>query len=91
MLEAQLAATPEAAGAAPEEIAAAARLAAGDLERARYLLSPTGRELRGEVETIIAATLADELSTAPWRRLLDDATKAGEEAEGAVAPVAACG
>ena len=42
--------TPEGAAAAPPEIAAAARLAAGDLERARLLLSPTGRELRAEVE-----------------------------------------
>jgi DNA polymerase-3 subunit delta' len=83
VVEARLAATPEAAGAAPEEIAAAARLAAGDLERARLLLSPTGRELRREVEAILTATLADELSGAPWRRLLDDATKAGEDAEGA--------
>src|SRR6201989_3499412 len=61
VLETQLAATAEAAGASPEEIAAAPRLAAGDLERARLLLSPTGRELRGEVEATIAATLADEL------------------------------
>jgi DNA polymerase III subunit delta' len=83
VVEAQLTSTPEAAGAAPEEIAAAARLAAGDLERARLLLSPTGRELRAEVEATIAATLADELSGAPWQRLLDRATKAGEEAEGA--------
>jgi DNA polymerase III subunit delta' len=83
VVEAQLAATPEAAGASPEQIAAASRLAAGDPERARLLLSPVGRELRGEVETILTATLADELSSAPWRRLLDDATKAGEEAEGA--------
>jgi DNA polymerase III subunit delta' len=83
VLGAQLAATPEASGASPEEIAAAARLAAGDLERARLLLSPVGRELRGEVEAIFRATLADELSGAPWRRLLDDATKAGEEAEAA--------
>ena len=62
VLEAQLAATPEAAGATPEEIAAAARLAAGDLERARLLLSPRGRELRDEVERCLAAALADELS-----------------------------
>src|ERR1700743_1309117 len=82
VLEARLAATPEAAGATPEELAAAARLAAGDLERASYLLSPTGRQLRGEVETIIGATLADELSTAPWRRLLDGGTKGCEECEG---------
>jgi DNA polymerase III subunit delta' len=83
VLEAQLAATSEAAGASPEEVTAAARLAAGDLERARLLLSPVGRELRGEVQAIVIATLADELASAPWQRLLADATKAGEEAEGA--------
>ena len=83
VLEAQLGPTPEAAGASPEEIAAAARLAAGDLERARLLLSAVGRELRAEVEACLAATLADELSSAPWRRLLARATAAGEEAEGA--------
>ncbi len=82
VLEAQLRATSEAGGASAEEVAAAARLAAGDLERARLLLSPTGRELRGEVEAILTATLADELSGAPWQRLLADATKAGEEVEG---------
>src|SRR6201996_5120713 len=83
VLEAQLAATPEAAGAAPEEIAAAARLAAGDLESARFLLSPIGRELRAEVEACLTATLADELAKAPWRRLLARATAAGDEAEAA--------
>jgi DNA polymerase-3 subunit delta' len=82
-VEAQLRETAEVAGASPEEIAAAARLAAGDLESARFLLSPIGRELRGEVEAIIAATLADELSSAPWKRLLARATAAGDEAEGA--------
>jgi DNA polymerase III subunit delta' len=83
ILEAQLTATPEGAGASPEELAAAARLAAGDLESARFLLSPTGRELRAEVEATLAATLADELSGAPWRSLLERATAAGEEAEAA--------
>jgi DNA polymerase III subunit delta' len=82
VLEADLASAPEAAGAAPEEIAAAAHLAAGDLERARLLLSPTGRELRAEVEACLAATIADELSGAPWQKLLERATAAGEEAEG---------
>src|SRR6201996_6441468 len=81
-LEAQLVGTEEGTGAAPEEIAAAAHLAAGDLERARLLLSPIGRELRTEVEAMLAATLADELSGAPWRKLLDRAAVAGEEAEG---------
>jgi DNA polymerase-3 subunit delta' len=83
VLEAELASVPEAADATPGEIAAVARLAAGDLERATLLLSTTGRELRTEVEATLAATLADQLSAAPWRRLLDRATSAGEEAEGA--------
>jgi DNA polymerase-3 subunit delta' len=83
VLEAQLAAAPEAAGASPEELAAAARLASGDLERARLLLSPTGRELRAEVEACLAAVLADELAGAPWIHLLDRATAAGDEAEAA--------
>jgi DNA polymerase-3 subunit delta' len=81
VLEAQLAGA--AAGATPEELAAAARLAAGDLERARLLLSPVGRELRTEVEATLTAVLADELSGAPWRSLLDRAGAAGEEAEAA--------
>jgi DNA polymerase-3 subunit delta' len=83
ILEARLVATAEGAGASPEELAAAARLAAGDLESARFLLSPTGRELRAEVEATLAATLADELAGAPWQRLLERATAAGEEAEAA--------
>jgi len=65
------------------EIAAAARLAAGDLERARLLLAPTGRELRAEAEACLAAVLDDELSGAPWGHLIDRAAAAGEEAEAA--------
>jgi len=87
VLEAQLVAAEEAAGASPEEIAAAARLAAGDLERARLLLSPTGRELRGVIESTLAAVLADELSGTPWARLLARATAAGEEEEAAAREV----
>ncbi len=81
-LEAPLGGTPEAAGASADEIAAAARLAAGDLERARLLLSAVGRELRAEVEACLVATLADEPSGAPWRSLLARATAAGDDAEG---------
>jgi DNA polymerase-3 subunit delta' len=83
ILEAQLTATPEGSGASPDELATAARLASGDLESARFLLSPTGRELRAEVEATLAAVLADELSGAPWQRLLERATAAGDEAEAA--------
>jgi DNA polymerase III subunit delta' len=82
VLEADLAGAPEAEGASAGEIAAAAHLAAGDLERARLLLSPIGRELRAEVEACLAAVLADELSGAPWTRLIERAGAAGEEAEG---------
>jgi DNA polymerase III subunit delta' len=75
----------ELAGAGPEaEVAAAARLAAGDLERARLLLSERGRELRTEAERGVTAALAGEVATAPWRALLDRAEAAGEDAEAAI-------
>jgi DNA polymerase III subunit delta' len=67
--------------AGPDEVAAAARLAAGDLERARLLLGERGRELRSEAERCIAAALAGETAGAPWKALLDDAKKAGEDSE----------
>jgi DNA polymerase-3 subunit delta' len=67
----------------PEEIAAAARLAAGDLERARLLLSEPGRQLRGEVERCISAALEGECSGAPWKGLLDRAKAVGDDAEAA--------
>ena len=65
----------------PEEVAAAARLAAGDLERARLLVGEQGRQLRGDVERCVTAALEGECSTAPWTGLLDRAKVAGEEAE----------
>ena len=67
----------------PEEIAGAARLAAGDFERAQLLLSEPGRELRAEVESCLAAALAGKCGGAPWKGLLDRAKAAGEEAEAA--------
>jgi DNA polymerase III subunit delta' len=84
VLEAELAASAAALGDAdPAEIAAAARLAAGDSERARLLLTPLGRELRAEADACITAAATGELASAPWKALLDRATAAGEEAEGA--------
>jgi DNA polymerase-3 subunit delta' len=65
------------------EIAAAARLAAGDIERARLLLSEPGRQLRGDVERCLTAALEGECATAPWKGLLDRAKAAGEDAEAA--------
>jgi len=67
-IEAQL----SGAGSA-QEIAAVARLSAGDLARAKFLLSDSGRALR-------AAALALALQT-PWRALLDAAERVGEDAE----------
>jgi len=68
-------------GASPDEAAAAARLAAGDLERAQLLLSPQGRELRTDVERCLTATLEGNCASAPWKGLLDRAKAAGDEAE----------
>jgi DNA polymerase III subunit delta' len=67
----------------PEEIAAAARLAAGDLERARLLLSDRGRELRAEAECCVGAAVAGECAGAPWKALLDRAQAVGADVEGA--------
>ncbi len=60
----------------PEAVAAAARLAAGDLERARFLLSEPGGKLRAA-----ALELATPSSKAPWRRLLKAAEDVGADAE----------
>jgi len=68
---------------ATDEIAAAARLAAGDLERARLLLGPRGREVREDAERCVAAALAGEVASAPWKGLLDRAEAAGEDVEAA--------
>ena len=79
----QLAAADPVAPAGPEEIAAAERLAAGDLERARLLLTARGRELRADAEACVAAARGGESGAAPWRGLLERASAAGEDAEAA--------
>jgi DNA polymerase-3 subunit delta' len=56
----------------PDEIAAAARLAAGDVELARLLLSEQGRKIR------------EDAISGDWKALLKDAEEAGEEREAAV-------
>jgi DNA polymerase-3 subunit delta' len=76
----------------PDQLAAAARLSAGDLALARFLLSDSGRELR-EVAFGIGTVGSDSPEppprsaeadpTAPWRALLKIAEQAGEEAEAA--------
>ncbi len=60
----------ESAGA--DEVAAAARLSAGDVELARFLLTEEGRKLR-----------ADAIAM-DWKALLADAEAAGEEVEATV-------
>jgi DNA polymerase-3 subunit delta' len=80
----------------PDEVESAARLSAGDVDRARFLLSEAGRSLRaaalelaGEVGTgspgtqRVSASGEPVLPTSHWRRLLDTAEAAGEEAESA--------
>jgi DNA polymerase-3 subunit delta' len=82
VLERELAATLT-EPAAEEEIAAAARLAAGDIERARLLLGERGRALRAEAERCASAALDGAVSAAPWRALLSGAEAAGSDAEAA--------
>jgi DNA polymerase-3 subunit delta' len=82
VLEAQLAGEGE-----PAAVAAAARLGAGDAERARLLLSEHGRALRAEAEKALTAALDGELSGAPWKALLSRASAAGEDAEAAAREV----
>jgi DNA polymerase-3 subunit delta' len=69
--------------APPDEVAAAARLAAGDLERARLLLDERGHELRGEAERCVAAALEGKCGGAPWKALLERAQAAGADVEAA--------
>jgi len=64
-----------------EEIAAAARLAAGDTELARLLLSEAGRKLRAGAECFAAAALAGGDAESSWSAMLKSAEGAGEEAE----------
>jgi DNA polymerase III subunit delta' len=65
--------------APPDALAAAARLSAGDLARARFLLSDPGRNLRAA-----AFELCSTATGTPWRQLLESAESAGEEAEAAI-------
>jgi DNA polymerase-3 subunit delta' len=62
------------------ELAAAARLCGGDASRARFLLSDTGRELRGRAELSARAACAAELGPRPWLAMLEAADSAGAEA-----------
>ncbi len=73
--------------ATADEVSAAARLSAGDIELARFLLSKRGREIRAEAEQLVGAgenamaATASEATAVPWRQLLDSAEAAGTDAE----------
>jgi DNA polymerase-3 subunit delta' len=73
-----------AAEVGPQQAAASARLAGGDPERARFLLSEHGRAMREQAEACVGASLAGEVSAAPWRGLLDGAEEEGRVAEESV-------
>ncbi len=59
---------------------AAARLAAGDSERAAFLLGADGRELRAAAEACVADARSGNLADAPWTRVLGAAEAAGAQA-----------
>jgi DNA polymerase-3 subunit delta' len=69
-----------AGGGDPVEITSAARLSAGDLDRARFLLSDPGRKLRAQALGLGKAVGATGL---PWRQLLEAAEAAGADTEAA--------
>ena len=66
--------------AGAEEAAAAARLAAGDLDRASFLLTESGRAIREQAIGCVGAALDGDSDSAPWGRLLEGAETVGEEA-----------
>jgi DNA polymerase-3 subunit delta' len=63
---------------------AAARLAAGDPDRAAFLVSADGHALREAAEQCVAAARSGELAAAPWTGLLGAAEAAGAQAGEAV-------
>ena len=60
------------------ERTAAARLAAGDPARARFLLDDDGRALRAAVEELVSAIRSGRLEGRPWEALAGAAEAAGE-------------
>jgi DNA polymerase-3 subunit delta' len=70
----------EALAAPEDERAAAARLCGGDVDRARFLLSLPGRELRGRAEACARAARAGSTGERPWLSVLEAAEAAGERA-----------
>ena len=66
-------------GLAPSEtLHAAAKLAGGDLGKARFLAGSRGSELRTAVEKLMKAALEDDFANSPWLDLLAQSKSAGE-------------
>jgi DNA polymerase III subunit delta' len=83
---ARIAAALEAEGVPAERGDACARLALGNAARARFLASPAGEELRGDVERVVASALAGNgRGSEPWRPLLERAEQRRLDAEEAAA------
>ena len=84
----RIAADLERSGVPAARAAACARLALGNLDRARWLASEEGVALRADVDRILAAALAGgsgEVGNPPWQGLLDRAGARSAEAEERVA------
>ncbi len=65
----------------PDAIEAAARLAAGDVERARFLLGEEGVALRESAEALVGAAIDPDAGGSPWLGLLGAAEAVGAQAE----------
>ena len=59
---------------------ACARLSLGDGEKAVTLALGSGPDRRAAAERFVRAALCDELGDRPWKALLDEAKRAGEQA-----------
>ena len=85
----ELAAHLEAQGVTAETARACARLSLGDGEKALALALGPGTKRREAAERFARACLRDELGDRPWKALLEDARRAGDQAvqetEGAMA------
>lgn len=77
LVEQRLAAEDLGSGA---DLAAAARLCGGDTDRARFLLSEAGRELRARCEVCARGASAGDAGERPWLALLEAADAAGSAA-----------
>jgi DNA polymerase III subunit delta' len=85
----QIASLLQAGGAAPDQAQACARLALGDAERARALVTGDGPALRAAAEAFARAPLAGRLHERPWLALLGHVRRAADTAQARVEEQAA--